>query len=136
MPITFTIGSAGYDDLDNATGRKALAIDPGSEQHRVIRFHPPGAKGNLVIFDGREGATIIAVGRYIGPIATILSDYHTDKTAWAGTAVDIIDDNNQTYDRCTLVDCKRLSQPKPMGDGTNCFFDFIAVFNWDGTNTN
>lgn len=134
MATTFTLGAVAFSDLSSSDGEKALFIRIGAPKHDVKRFHPPGSRGNLLIFNGRTGADIVCSGRYIGALATILSDFKADRVAWTGAPISIIDDEGTTYQNCTLIDCQRLGDPRAMGrGGGKCFLDFIASFNWDGS---
>lgn len=132
MALTFTIGSQNYARMSSAVGRKAKSIRVDAAQHKIHRFHPPGANGNLLIFDGRIGGRITATVRYVETLGNALSAFRADRAAFVGAPVDIVDDDGQTYARCTLVEFSRISDPQAMGSASKVFFDAVATFTWDG----
>ncbi len=131
--VSFTVGGVSFGQLDGSTGRKALYMDVGAEQHQIIQFHPPGTNGNLLIFNGRIAMPITFMARYVGAVSSILDDFKSDKDAWTGVPVSITDDAGDQYDRCILVSAQRVGRGLKglRGDGRACF-DIMAVFDWKG----
>ncbi len=125
---TFQIGDVSYDALSSSAGKKALGIKVSAQQQRILRFHPPGTNGNLLILDGTTGCKIVARVRYIGDRDTILGAWESDRDSWVDTVFDVVDDHGTTYERCVLESAEMVGDTAK-GTQTNDhgFFDAMIV---------
>ena len=125
---SFSIGDVSYDALSSADGKRALGIKVGAYQQRILKFHPPGTNGNLLILDGTTGCKIVARVRYIGDRDTILAAWETDRNSWVDTVFDVTDDVGTTYERCILESAEMIGDKQTGKSGTdNGFFDAMIV---------
>jgi hypothetical protein len=103
MSISFTLGAQAFGVLsDSSDGRQAINLWVGPPVQALRRYHPRGAAGNITSRDGRGGQKIVAIGRYVGSLSTVLGYLKTDLEAWAAASISIIDGASNTYTRCNL----------------------------------
>jgi hypothetical protein len=125
---TFQIGDVSYGALSNSAGRKAMSIKVAAPQQRVLKFHPPGTDGNLIILDGRTGIKITFRARYVGTRTDILADWEADRNSWINTVFDVVDDAGTTHERCILESAEMVGEGvRGTAASDTGFFDVIGV---------
>ena len=133
MALTFTIGGVAFSDLLFSNSRNALSDSVGEAVYDWGQFHPAGVDGIYTVNKGRVGRTLIFRVRYIGSQSTIRTNIASDREAWTGTHVTIIDSYGTTYTRCRLIQGGfiQLAEMMPLGRESKVWQDFEIRFTVD-----
>lgn len=121
--------------MSSSSGRKNILCLGGAALISSRQYHPAGATGSVNAKLGRIGRPVFARFRYIGAnLAAVYSLYTTDRAAWEGNEITIIDEAGTTFTRCYLSDdgIKNIRKPTAGIPGGAVFADFEAFWtSWE-----